>query len=716
METYEKKPQNYEDIDRLNLCIIPTTSQKIPIDKWKQYQQQLAPISHWRNHYCDGGYVGVITGKISKNLEIVDVDVKNDPQKLIYKDYIKLIPENLLNKLIIQTTPNAGYHFIYRCPYVNIEPSQKLALSESGEVIIETRGEGGYFCHHLKDYKVIQGKFDLVNYNIEIPELTPDERETLLITARSLTKYTTPKDDHQFIYSESAINEYNKKFNAVELFIKHGWTVYKEDNDKFYLTRPDSSALYSGYYYKNTQKFLCYSSSTDFTVQKPYNNFQILMLMEGKNDYKTTLRILKGLGYEVQEKRETVSPDDIAEYLNSIGIRYDTFVQDTTYKGEVLEERDYNTIFLDMKKNFATEIPRSRYDDVIKSKYIQAFNPIEEFIEKNKERQVAGTFEKWFDCLHLKNENIDRAIALEYIKKWYVGIISQALGGQFANEYFLTLISTEQGIGKTTLLREYTIPQELQKYVVEQSLTYDDDFMVVMSQSVLVIDDEMDGKTWNTMNTFKTILSKKKSTLRRKYDRKISTLLRRCSFAGSGNHLNIIKEYQNRRIIPLELKWIDHKKLRQIDLVDLFMEAFHMFKNGYIYSFKQSDNENLRHLYEDYVQLSDLDLLIDQYIEKPKEPNDIWLITVLDIITALNSKYPQFGKRINNPSLIGTMMADRGFIKERKTNKRFTCYQISVCSKILELLHMDAQSMIMSQLEKAESIKDLLKLKSDLKN
>ncbi|MCA1759952.1 MAG: bifunctional DNA primase/polymerase, partial [Bacteroidales bacterium] len=549
----------------LTLSIIPVNNNKTPIGKWKPYQSEISPISNWREHFCNGNYIGIITGRISLNLEVIDIDVKNDPLKSVYTDYAKLIPRELLSKLIIQTTPNAGYHFIFRCPDAVIDKSQELASTEDDKVIIETRGEGGYFCHHLKDYKVIQGKFSFVTYDIEIPEISPQERETLLTLARSLDRKALRKRTKKFEYNEPAIVEFNAKYDILELFTKHGWTFYDEDNDKVTLARPDSTNAYSGYYFKDSKTFICYSTSTSFKVKQPYNHFQILKVFEGEDDHRKTLNLLKGLGYKIKDKTKTVSTDEIAKYLNEAGVRYDSFRQDLIYNGEIITEMVYNTIFLDMKKHFGKEIARTTFEHVIKSNYIKHYSPIKDFINKYKDRHPDGTFQQWLDCIELQNKNIDPAVILHFFKKWFVGLISQALNGEYPNEFFLTFISIEQGIGKTTMLRRYTLPEELHDYVAEHALSYSDDFKVLMGQVMLIIDDEMDGRSYEMDKTFKTVLSTKELTTRRKYDRRISTIKRRCSFAGSGNNLQIVREQQNRRILPIEIEKIHFDRLKKVD-------------------------------------------------------------------------------------------------------------------------------------------------------
>jgi hypothetical protein len=551
----------------------------------------------------------------------------------------------------------------------------------------------GYFCTNKKSNKIIQGVLDLEYFEENIPSISEDERTFLLETARSLTRYfpsiTDPSSDGNktYTYKNPAINKFNDEFQIIDLFIKHGWTVTNEDEEKYYLLRDGSSATHSGYYFKVTKTFFCFSSSTDFRPDKPYNNFQILQVLEGKNDYKNTLRLLPDYGFQIAEKKERVTSDDISDYLNSIGVRYDSFIQDLTLDGRIIEEMDYNTLNINLKKHFDTEVPRTKFEEVIKSHYITTFHPILNFIESNKDRQPTGTFEKWMDCLVLKNKSIDKTIVLNILKKWYVGMIAQALDGEFPNEFFLTLVSTEQGIGKTTFLRKYTLPVELQKYRVEHALSFDDDFKVIMGQALLIIDDEMDGRTYEMDKTFKTVLSTKELTSRRKYDRRISTIKRRCSFAGSGNNLTVVREQQNRRVIPIEIESIDREKLPHIDLIDLFMEGYNLFSTGFVYSYQPDDMDKLRHIYEDYIQKSDVDLILDEYLSKPESDKDIHQISVLDLVLTLNSKFPMFSKRINVIN-IGKLMIDRGYKSVRKGKTRTTVYEISNKSKIL-LSEMD---------------------------
>lgn len=168
-----------------------------------------------------------------------------------------------------------------------------------------------------------------------------------------------------------------------------------------------------------------------------------------------------------------------------------------------------------------------------------------------------------------------------------------------------------------------------------------------MGQALMIIDDEMDGRTYESAQTFKNVLSQKDMSTRRKYDPRVSTIKRRCSYAGSGNNLYVVCETQNRRIVPIEVKYLDYKGLCQIDYNDLFMEAYHQYKSGFKYSYVRDDKKLLEHLYQDYIQKSDVELMLDEYVELPTNNEDEQFISTLTIVSRLSDLFPQFVRRIN---------------------------------------------------------------------
>ncbi len=121
------------------------------------------------------------------------------------------------------------------------------------------------------------------------------------------------------------------------------------------------------------------------------------------------------------------------------------------------------------------------------------------------------------------------------------------------------------------------------------------------------------------------------------------------------------------------------------------MEAYNLYASGFHYSFERKDSELLKELFADYVQVSDVELVLDEFLEKPEAEDEIFYISALDLVATLSERFPAFSKRINLPT-IGKIMAENGYESIRKGKARMTCYQISKNSRIVGLLPDNAQS------------------------
>lgn len=237
--------------------------------------------------------VGVCTGTVSGGLEAIDFDLKyhKEPKAFLEKWKSK-VGVDLLKKLTVQSTINEGYHFIYRCQ--QIEGNKIMAKNPEGEVLIETRGEGGYIkVSPSEGYKLVQGSLD------DIPIITPLERNKLMSAAYML-------DEEVFKNYEKRKN--NTKFNkfpkydsdpevGLQLLEKHGWVIVKEDGDWVELRRPGKTEGLSGGYNTEGNFLLVHSTSTVFQQRQPYNNYAIYAELEHGGDYSEAYRSLNQQGF-----------------------------------------------------------------------------------------------------------------------------------------------------------------------------------------------------------------------------------------------------------------------------------------------------------------------------------------------------------------------------------------------------------------------------------
>lgn len=169
------------------LSIIPLSSYETPYNSWEKYKTEVAPTPAWRSHLLCGGNVGIITGEVSGGLQVIILNNKNDFENFVVEYYLQQIPYKLLDKLLVIITPENKYQIIFRCPQKTT--TEVLTWDRDHTTLVEAMGEGDYFCFNNHDYHVLQGKFDLDSFDIQIPELTQEECYFLLQVGRNCQKY-----------------------------------------------------------------------------------------------------------------------------------------------------------------------------------------------------------------------------------------------------------------------------------------------------------------------------------------------------------------------------------------------------------------------------------------------------------------------------------------------------------------------------------------------
>lgn len=116
-----------------NLSVIPTRADKLPAIPWKQNQETKMPVEAVESLFNQSAVSGVaiICGKVSGNLEVLDIDCKNDKKGTLWQEFWQAVEDimpGLMQKTVITATVNGGYHVYYRCN--SIGGNQKLANNQ----------------------------------------------------------------------------------------------------------------------------------------------------------------------------------------------------------------------------------------------------------------------------------------------------------------------------------------------------------------------------------------------------------------------------------------------------------------------------------------------------------------------------------------------------------------------------------------------------------
>ena len=294
------------------LSIIPTDGTKKSLFPWKQFQSRFMTPEEIETNFSHPKVKGiaVICGKVSGNLEVIDVDTKYGIRFEDFQTEIKKASQSLYTKLYIIKTKNGGFHLYYRCD--KIEGNQKLANRHATEeelkinpnikelVLIETRGEGGYVVAPPTDgYEVIFGK--------GLHKLTIEERDVLLNTARMFNEVyeeaKLPNQRESINYGKTPWDDYNDRCNFDELMIRNGWKLVERKGERTYFRRPGADSYTSANYHNGKKVFYCFTTSSQFE-NKGYSPFAVFTILEHNGDFSAAARKLLDQGFG--EKKDTV--------------------------------------------------------------------------------------------------------------------------------------------------------------------------------------------------------------------------------------------------------------------------------------------------------------------------------------------------------------------------------------------------------------------------
>lgn len=304
--------------------LVPVNKDKIPVEwiqddgkkthSWKIDIPERAIQDHQ-------GWIAIAAGKRSGNVECIDVDLKYDLTGDLWDRYKQMIinhNENLFNGLVIQTTTNKGIHILYRSDAV--EGNLKLASRETTDVerfqnqhekrkvLIETRGEGGYFLVPPSDgYEIIKGDI------LSMPMLSADQRNFLIEAAKSfdlMPKQEVPNPPPKpaavatqsygqgFGSSLNPGDDYANRGDVVALLIRHGWSEAFFSKGQHYMTRPGKTGKkYGATYSLEMRSFYVFTGNSQFEQGESYSPMGVYAVLETNGDYEEAARQLGREGY-----------------------------------------------------------------------------------------------------------------------------------------------------------------------------------------------------------------------------------------------------------------------------------------------------------------------------------------------------------------------------------------------------------------------------------
>lgn len=319
----------------------------------------------------------------------------------------------------------------------------------------------------------------------------------------------------------------------------------------------------------------------------------------------------------------------VINYIRSLPLKFNTVTKRCEISGEDITDRDLNSIYLNCKDIFRKgKFSKDYIGSVLDSDRITAYNPFTDFLLKNAHLKPIGAIAKSLDCFKM-SDNDYKVFIGPLILKWMLSIIA-SMNGTYS--LLILVLIGEQATGKTKFFR-LLLPDELRRYYAESKLDKGTDDELLLSQKLLIVDDEFGGKSKKEATKLKDLSSKDKITARKSYGRYAEDYQRYAVLAGTTNEDNILNDPTgNRRIIPVKIGFFDWQEFEKINKTELFIELYHKWKEvGDWWMLTKDEITELNKFGDEFTELSlEEDSIKTNFL--PSMPNSGVFMTVTAMI------------------------------------------------------------------------------------
>lgn len=248
------------------------------------------------------------------------------------------------------------------------------------------------------------------------------------------------------------------------------------------------------------------------------------------------------------------------------------------------------------------------------------------------------------------------------LRKWLVGFTGSLAEEDVVNQMAI-IFCGKQGIGKSSWFRNI-LPPELRKYSSSGFLDpKDNETKVQLSELCLFNMDEVENLKPKNVEAIKELITRSSIYLRRAYTTLSQNYIRRCSFCGTANGINILHDITgNRRFLCQNVQSIDYA-LKGIDLYQVYSQAYQLFRTGFQFWLDAKEQTSVEKQNARFRASSIEEDLITAYYEPcAVNDKDAKRLQAHEIQSFLQPKAPYSKLSVVT---IGKVLSSKGFISKK---------------------------------------------------
>jgi predicted P-loop ATPase len=500
------------------------------------------------------------------------VKIDKDKHKISYKQ----ISEYLIKTYGVEVRADKGCNDISRIRYVSYDPDLYFnAASNHFKAKKQTPGPK----IEKRDYLIIPEDFERITSEIEERKIdvTTDYERWMVLGFSIATSFE--EEGRDYFHRLSQFND----------------TYDYDDCDKKYdnFLETKSGTLNVCWFYDHVKKHYNikpYSDRTEAILRAAQAVYEfgagegvegVKELLRTKDNF-TDEQILSAEPWIAQaiKKRIPIGGDsliaDVESFLyRRFDIKKNTLIQQVEIDGKKLDQTKLNTLYVDIAKIYP-KVTQQMIRAVVNTENTPAYNPFTDLINKyllDPPPNPRGHIDRLINTIITDTPN-----AAYFIKKWMVAMVPSAYG---EHSVLILVLCGIINSGKTEWFRRY-LPPVLKQYRADNSLDHGNDSDTLMSKKLLILDDEMGGKSKMEEKQLKNRSSKQEMDLRKPYDAEETTLHRIAMLCGTSNDMEMLNDPTgNRRLICVNVQDVDKDLYNSIDKELVLFECYLEWKAGF---------------------------------------------------------------------------------------------------------------------------------------
>jgi predicted P-loop ATPase len=389
-------------------------------------------------------------------------------------------------------------------------------------------------------------------------------------------------------------------------------------------------------------------------------------LLRTKKDPTVPIDFIYNLAKKENIKVEAIDEKNIINRLKlfiskNYNMKRNEISRNIEIDSKPITDIDLNSIFINCK-TFIDKANKELVKSVIFSDFTKTYNPFHVFLLTNIKIKGTGNIDKLISTITTDTQNHDL-----FIKKWLTSLMASINGKH--SPLVLVLVGG-QNTGKTEWFRRL-LPTELKSYYAEDKLDQGKDSDILMTKKLIIMDDEMGGKSKAEAKMLNRLTSSQTFSIREPYGVVSVDLNRLAMLCGTTNIEGLLSDPTgNRRILPVKVLSIDHELYNSIDKKALFMEMYHLYNSGYNHNLSGDDIQILNDSTDEFKAVSQEEDMILKYFEIPINANQSEFFSSTEILS-----YIKVRSQITlSPVMIGLRMKSIGFNRRMKKVNNIPVY------------------------------------------